>query len=337
MIITQAPFRISFFGGGTDLPGFYEKYGGQVLSTSIDKYCYVTVRHLPPFFEYSNYISYSKSERVKHVDEIEHPLVRNAMKHLDMHELTVIYDADLPARTGLGTSSSFAVGLLSAFYALKGKYVDKRCLADKAIYLERVLCAESGGIQDQIAAAFGGLNKIVFDANGYDVQPVIINTETKEALNDNLLLFFTGQSRFSSDIQVETERNLERKNRQLLRMRDLVDEAEKALVEKRIDDFGSLLDCEWSLKREINSKVSNPAIDGHYAKAMAAGALGGKLLGAGGGGFLLFYVPKERQQAVREALGDLMEIPFRFETGGSRVLYYAPEIYDPRKRKARNA
>lgn len=333
MVITQTPFRISFFGGGTDFPGFYEKYGGQVLSTSIDKYCYITVRHLPPFFDYSNYISYSKTERTISIDEIQHPAVREAMKYLDMHEMAVLYDADLPARTGLGTSSSFAVGLLSAFHTLKGKYVDKRRLADEAIYLERVLCKESGGVQDQIATSFGGMNKIVFTSKGYEVLPVIIKNETKEALNDNLMLFFTGISRFSSDIQVEQEKNLDKKNSQLLKMKDLVDEAEKALVEKRIDDFGALLDYEWNLKREINGKVSNPVIDAHYDKAISAGALGGKLLGAGGGGFLLLYVPQDKQESVRNALGNLMEIPFRFDNGGSRILYYSPEIYDPEKRK----
>ena len=206
MIITQTPFRISFFGGGTDFAGFYEKYGGQVLSTSIDKYCYVTVRHLPPFFEWSNNIIYSKFEHTRRTEQIQHPAVREAMKFLDMHELTVIYDADLPARTGLGTSSSFAVGLLLAFHSLKGKYADKRRLADEAIYLERVLCHENGGIQDQIAASFGGLNKIVFGPDGYEVMPVIIDNATKEELNDNLMMFFTGISRFSSDIQVEQER-----------------------------------------------------------------------------------------------------------------------------------
>ena len=333
MVITQTPFRISFFGGGTDFPGFYDKYGGQVLSTSIDKYCYVTVRHLPPFFEYSNYISYSKSERVTSVDAIEHPLVREAMKYLDMHELTVLYDADLPARTGLGTSSSFAVGLLSAFYSLKGKYMDKHGLSEKAIYLERELCHESGGVQDQIAAAYGGLNKIVFNREGFDVHPVVVNNRNKEALNDNLMLFFTGLSRFSSTIQVEQEKNLERKNQQLLQMKDLVDEAEKALVEGRIDDFGRLLDLEWNLKRTINGKVSNTVIDGYYSEAMEAGALGGKLLGAGGGGFLLLYVQKEKQVAVRRALSTLMEIPFRFETGDTRILYYVPEVYEPSARR----
>lgn len=336
MVITQTPFRISFFGGGTDFPEFYEKFGGQVLSTSIDKYCYVTVRHLPPFFDYSNYVSYSKTERTTNIDEIQHPAVREAMKFLDMHELTIVYDADLPARTGLGSSSSFAVGLLSAFHSLKGKYADKRRLADEAIYLERVLCKENGGVQDQIAASFGGFNKIVFGQSGYDVLPVIMSNETKYALCDNLMLFFTGISRFSSDVQVEQKKNIEKKNQQLLRMKDLVDEAENALVEKRIDDFGKLLDYEWNLKREINSKVSNPIIDGHYAKAIAAGAFGGKILGAGGGGFLLFYTPKEKQDAVRQAL-NLMEIPFRFDTGGTRILYYAPEIYDPDKRRVQEA
>lgn len=331
MVITQTPFRISFFGGGTDFPAFYQKYGGQVLSTSIDKYCYLTVRHLPPFFEYSNYIAYSKCERTTSVEAIAHPAVREAMKALDMHELVILYDADLPARTGLGTSSSFAVGLLSAFYALKGKYVDKRRLAEEAIHLERVLCNESGGVQDQIAAAYGGLNKIVFGPDGFEVQPVVIDSRHKEAFNDNLMLFFTGISRFSSTLQVEQERNLEQKNRQLLQMKELVDEAERALVTGSIDEVGSLLNVEWRLKREINGKVSNPVIDQYYDRAMEAGALGGKLLGAGGGGFLLMYAQKEKQQSVREALSNLMEIPFRFETGGSRILYYASEVYDPAK------
>ncbi len=337
MIITQTPFRISFFGGGTDFPGFYEKYGGQVLSTSMDKYCYITVRHLPPFFDYSNIVVYSQMEHTSHVDEIEHPAVREAMKYLDMHELYISYNADLPARSGLGTSSSFAVGLLLAFYSLKGKYADKKRLADEAIYLERILCNETGGVQDQIAASYGGLNKIVFSSGGYEVQPVVVSDKNKAALDDNLMLFFTGISRYSFTIQKEQERNLEIKNRQLLRMKDLVDEAEMALVQGRVDDFGRLLDVEWKLKREINGKVSSPVIDGYYDLAMEAGALGGKLLGAGGGGFLLLYVPKEKQLAVRQALSGLLEIPFHFETGGAKVLYYSPEIYVPKEERAGNS
>ncbi len=333
MVITKTPFRISFFGGGTDFPGFYEEHGGQVLSTSIDKYCYITVRHLPPFFEWRNNIMYSKCEHAIGADDIEHPAVREAMRYLDMHDMTVIYDADLPARTGLGTSSSFAVGLLSAFYALKGKYVDKQRLASDAIYLERILCNETGGVQDQIAAAYGGFNKIIFAADGFDVQPVLVSQQKKDILNDNLMMFFTGVARYSFTIQEEQENNLVRKRAQLFRQKGLVDEAEKALQRGQFDDFGRLLDEGWRLKKEINEKTSTETIDELYSRALKAGALGGKLLGAGGGGFLLLYVPQGKQQNVREALPNLMEIPFRFETGGSRVLYYVPEIYTPPEKK----
>lgn len=222
MIITQTPFRMSFFGGGTDFPQYYEQYGGAVLSTTFDKYCYVSVRHLPRFFNYRNQIIYSRIENTIDTKSIEHPAVRNAMKMLDMHELRVAYDADLPAKSGLGTSSAFAVGMLNAFYALKGKYVDKRKLADDAIYLERILCKEQGGVQDQIAAAFGGFNRIDFSADGYSVSPVIVSKERKEQLNSNLMLFFTGFSRFSSDIQNSTEKALKDKIAQLKEMTQLV-------------------------------------------------------------------------------------------------------------------
>ena len=197
MIITQTPFRMSFFGGGTDLPAFFNEHGGAVLSTSFDKYCYVNVRHLPRFFDYTSEISYSRLERVTDVNDIRHPAVREAMKYLDMREIRLTYEADLPARSGLGTSSSFAVGMLNAFYALKGKYADKKKLADDAIYLERVLCNEAGGLQDQIAASFGGFNRINFHADGYTVNPVILSPQRKQALNSRLMLFFTGFSRFS--------------------------------------------------------------------------------------------------------------------------------------------
>ena len=331
MIITQTPFRMSFFGGGTDFPGFYREHGGAVLSTTFDKYCYVNVRHLPRFFDYTTELSYAKTERVTDVESIEHPAIREAMKMLDMHEIRLTYEADLPARSGLGTSSSFAVGMLNAFYALKGKYADKRKLADDAIYLERVLCKESGGIQDQIAASFGGFNKISFNADGYTVSPVIISPERKLRLNDNLMLFFTGFSRFSSDIQVEAEKSLKSKEAQLLGMLQLVDEAEQVLTSKTdLTEFGKLLDYTWKLKRGITSKVSTDSIDAIYDKAIKAGATGGKLLGAGGGGFLLFYVEADKQKNVHEALEDLLYVPFEFETAGTQVIHYTPESYEPR-------
>lgn len=331
MIITQTPFRMSFFGGGTDFPGFYRDHGGAVLSTTFDKYCYVNVRHLPRFFDYTTELSYAKTERVTDVEAIEHPAIREAMKMLDMHEIRLTYEADLPARSGLGTSSSFAVGMLNAFYALKGKYADKRKLADNAIYLERVLCKESGGVQDQIAASFGGFNKISFNADGYTVSPVIISPERKLRLNDNLMLFFTGFSRFSSDIQVEAEKSLKSKEAQLLEMLQLVDEAEQVLTSKTdLTEFGKLLDYTWKLKRGITSKVSTDSIDAIYDKAIKAGATGGKLLGAGGGGFLLFYVEAEKQKNVLEALNNLLYVPFEFETAGTQVIHYTPESYEPR-------
>ena len=331
MIITQTPFRMSFFGGGTDMESFFKENGGAVLSTTFDKYCYVNVRHLPRFFDYSTELSYSKIERVADVEAIQHPLIRNAMKMLDMHEIRLTYEADLPARSGLGTSSSFAVGMLNAFYALKGKYADKKRLADEAIYLERVLCAESGGWQDQIAASFGGLNRINFTADGYEVLPVIISPERKRQLNDNLLMFFTGFTRFSSDVQKVNRLDDRGKRAQLREMYLLVDEAEKVLTDKSgdLDEFGRLLDHTWKLKRQTGSAVSTDSIDGLYSKGIRAGALGGKLLGAGGGGFLIFYVRPERRESVMQAMSDLLHIPFRFENGGTKVIHYSPEQYGP--------
>lgn len=327
MIITQTPFRMSFFGGGTDFPDFFREYGGAVISTTFDKYCYVNVRHLPPFFEYSSEIVYSKTERVNTVDEIVHPAVREAMKYLDMHSLRVAYEADLPARSGLGTSSSFAVGMLQAFYALKGIYADKNRLARDAIYLERKLCNEAGGIQDQIAVAYGGMNRISFREDGFEVEPLIISSGRKKQLNDNLMLFFTGFSRLSSGIAKTQEKAIrEKKNEQLLEMLKLVDEAQNILTSKGdLNEFGRLLDYTWKLKRGITSEISNDSIDTLYQKAVQAGALGGKLLGAGGGGFLLFYVEKDKQEAVRMVLDDLLYVPFAFENGGTRVLHYIPE------------
>ena len=269
-------------------------------------------------------------EYVNAYDEIEHPAIREAMRYMDMHELRLTYESDLPARSGLGTSSSFAVGMLNAFYALKGKYADKRKLADEAIYLERVLCNESGGVQDQIAASYGGLNRIQFGSDGYSVNPVIISPERKEILCENLMLFFTGFSRFSSDIQKDTQSKLNDKKGMLLEILAIVDEAQQVLTSKSdLNEFGRLLDYSWRLKRGITSKISTESIDALYSKAINAGAIGGKLLGAGGGGFLLFYVEPDKQNKVRRALEDLLYVPFEFDNVGTRVIHYAPEMYEP--------
>ncbi len=324
---------MSFFGGGTDMESFFKEHGGSVISTTFDKYCYVNVRHLPRFFDYETELIYSQIERVTHVDQINHPAIRNAMKMLDMHEIRLTYEGDLPARSGLGTSSSFAVGMLSAFYALKGKYADKKKLATEAIHLERVLCNEAGGWQDQIAAAYGGLNRINFTANGFNVLPIVIRPERKQQLNNNLLMFFTGFTRLSSDVQKANASDSAERTAQLLDMLSLVDEAEKVLTDAQsdLDDFGRLLNTTWQLKRGKNSVVSTNEIDILYEKGIQAGALGGKLLGAGGGGFLVFYVKPEHQKAVMEAMDGLLHIPFCFEDGGTRIIHYTPESYIPNK------
>ena len=333
MIISKTPFRMSFFGGGTDMPAFFNEHGGAVISTTFDKYCYVNVRHLPPFMPYYSELVYSRIERVNHIDEIEHPAIREAMRMLDIHEIRLTYEGDLPARTGLGTSSTFAVGMLHAFYALKGKYADKRKLAEDAIILERERCKESGGWQDQIAAAYGGLNRIDFGDNSFKVSPIIIHPDRKKLLNDNLMLFFTGISRFSSEIQKDTMNQQHDKTRQLKELLSLVNDAQAILEDKHSDmnDFGRLLDHTWKLKRDTGSKISNNEIDDLYQRGLKAGALGGKLLGAGGGGFLLFYVEKDKQQNVINELDELMHVPFELENEGSTIIHYNPIVYIPRK------
>lgn len=341
MIITKTPFRMSFFGGGTDMQEFFEENGGAVISTTFDKFCYVTVRHLPPFFDYKTELSYSKIERVSEPYELQHPAVRNAMEMLRMKDLRITYEADLPARSGLGTSSSFAVGMLNAFHALKGHLEDKRTLADEAIHLERELCAEAGGWQDQVAASFGGFNKITFGPEAadnekgkfgyrYEVTPVQMSAEREKQLNDNLLMFFTGFTRFSSDVQKANADGTEDRAAMLRKMLSLVPEAEKVLTEKSSDlsDFGRLLDETWRLKRNTGKAVTTSGIDELYEKGINAGALGGKLLGAGGGGFMVFYAEPEKQASVRKAMEGLMQIPFKFEKDGTQILYYAPEQYE---------
>lgn len=333
MIITRTPFRMSFFGGGTDMPSFFNKYGGSVISTTFDKYCYINVRHLPPFMSYISELVYSKIERVNDIDDIAHPLIRECMRLHDIHEIRLTYEGDLPARTGLGTSSTFAVGMLNAFCALKGKYMSKRMLADEAIKVEREILQEQGGWQDQIAASYGGFNRIDFHEGNYTVRPIVMDPNRKNELDGNLMLFYTGVQRFSSDIQANTFSKIEDKTNQLKDMLQLVDEAENILTDKNksLQEFGLLLDNTWKLKRGTGSKISSSFIDDLYYRAINAGALGGKLLGAGGGGFLLFYVEKDKQENVRQALSELMEVPFHFENQGSTIVYYDPIAYIPRK------
>lgn len=324
---------MSFFGGGTDMPSFFNEHGGAVISTTFDKYCYVNVRHLPPFMPYFSELVHSRFERVNNIEDIEHPLIRECMLLHDIHEIRLTYEGDLPARTGLGTSSTFAVGMLNAFCALKGKMMSKHQLAQEAIYIERDILKENGGWQDQVAAAYGGFNRIDFKCNQFKVTPIIIHPDRKKELDDNLMLFYTGVQRFSSEIQADTFAKPVDKTKQLLDMLALVDEAQGILTNKdaSLNEFGKLLDYTWKLKRGTGNKVSNNSIDDLYDRGIKAGALGGKLLGAGGGGFLLFYVEKDKQENVLKALDALMHVPFQFESEGSTVIHYNPIVYIPRK------
>lgn len=310
------------------MPDFFRVNGGSVISTTFDKYCYVTARHLPPFFEYKNELVYSKIERVKDTDDFEHPAVRNALSMLNMRAMRVAYEADLPARSGLGTSSSFSVGLLNALHCMKGTYASKDRLAREAIHLERDLCAEAGGWQDQIAAAYGGFNRIDFEDDSFSVRPIIISNERRRELESSLMMFFTGFTRFSSDMQRENK--VTDKTALLREMLSLVDEAEAVLTDKHrpLADFGRLLDKTWQLKRGTGSRVSTGFIDEFYARGIKAGALGGKLLGAGGGGFLVFFAEPDARESVKNELSDLLYIPFEFESDGTQVVYYDPEDYD---------
>ena len=324
---------MSFFGGGTDISSFFNEYGGSVISTTFDKYCYVNVRHMPPFHPYISELVHNRFERVNSIDEIEHPLIRECMRLHDIHEIRLTYEGDLPARTGLGTSSTFAVGMLNAFCALKGKMMSKRQLAQEAIHVERDVLKEHGGWQDQVAAAYGGLNRIDFNDGDFSVHPIVISPERKRELDDNLLLFYTGIQRFSSEIQADTFAKPVDKVQQLKDMLALVDEAENVLCNRNasLNEFGRLLDTTWKLKRGTGIKVSNGSIDELYETAIKAGALGGKLLGAGGGGFLLFYCEKDKQETLKKALDQLMIVPFNFENEGTQVLYFNPAEYSPRK------
>ncbi len=327
MIITRTPFRVSFFGGGTDYPAWYREHGGAVVSTSIDKYCYITCRYLPPFFEHKSRILYSKVETVDSNGRIEHPAVRGILAHLGIEAgVEIHHDGDLPARTGLGSSSAFAVGLLHALAALTNRMITKMDLAKQAIYIEQEVLKEYVGCQDQVITAVGGFQRIDFAPTGdIDATPVVIDQERIEALQSHLLLYFTGFSRTETAIVREQLERMADKTRELSRMRAMVDESIGILTGKGgLDDLGHLLDEGWSLKRGLSSNVSSPAIDEIYEAATSAGALGGKLLGAGGGGFMLLFAPPERHARIRERLGKLLRIPFRFEREGTQIILYQP-------------
>jgi D-glycero-alpha-D-manno-heptose-7-phosphate kinase len=333
LIITRTPLRISFFGGGTDYPVWYREHGGSVLSTTIDKSCYITCRHLPPFFEYHSRVSYSKVENVGRNSVIEHPSVRACLKFLGIEEGVEIHHvADLPARTGLGTSSAFTVGLLLGLYALKNKMRDKDALTTDAIHVEQQLLGEAVGSQDQTSAAHGGFNRIDFHPDGnIDVKRMLTPKQRLADLQDHLALFFTGFSRTASEIAQEQLRVTPQKQKELEIMHGLVDEAEQIIANpaRSLDEFGKLLHESWRIKRSLTHKISNSNIDNIYEAGLSAGALGGKLLGAGGGGFMLFFVPPERRNALRERLKKLLCVPFSFSNRGSHVVVYEPEeMYD---------
>ncbi|MBI2495633.1 MAG: kinase [Candidatus Omnitrophica bacterium] len=339
MIISRTPFRISFFGGGTDYPVWYREHGGAVLATTINKYCYITCRWLPPFFEHRSRIVYSKVETVASNGQIEHPAVRGVLQFLQIERgVEVHHDGDLPARTGLGSSSSFTVGLLHALYGLKGIMPSKPQLARDATYMEQELLKEHVGSQDQIMAAFGGFNRIDFSTDGsFRVSPVILDEERLALLEDHLMLVFTGLSRTASEIAAAQVEAIPEKRRQLHAMCGMVEEAMRLLQGRDdLERFGRLLHEGWLLKRSLTNRISTPLIDELYEASRRAGALGGKLLGAGGGGFLLLFVRPEEQAQVRQALGGLLHVPFRVEHSGSRVIFYEPEaVPTPPPKEAR--
>ena len=327
MIITRTPFRISFFGGGSDYPIHFENHGGSVLSTTIDKYCYISVRYLPPFFEHKSRIVWSKLESVKHHDEIQHPSAREILKFLNIDKgVEIHHDADLPARSGLGSSSSFSVGLIHALNALNGKIITKRQLALDAVHIEQEKLKENVGCQDQTAAAFGGFNKIEFGGHHkIAVHPISLSSGKLNLLQNNLMLFFTGLARTASEVAEEQIKNTRNKEYEIKSMAKMVDEAINILNSGDIEDFGKLLHESWQIKKSLSSQISNSSIDEIYEAGLKSGAIGGKLLGAGNGGFILFFVKPELQNQVKEKLKNLLYVPFKFENLGSQIIYYAPQ------------
>jgi D-glycero-alpha-D-manno-heptose-7-phosphate kinase len=329
MIITRTPFRISFFGGGTDYPIWFRRHGGAVLATTIDKYCYISCRRLPPFFEHRHRIVYSQIENVSHSAEIKHPSVRATLTLLKVKQgVEIHHDGDLPARSGIGSSSSFTVGLINALMALEGQHISKEALANQAIYVEQEILGEAVGSQDQISAAFGGFNRIEFIRDGsFKVNPVILPKEVMEKLQAHLMLFFTGFSRFAPEIAQSKLQNIHTREKELATMRTMVDESIELLQNKKTSllEFGKLLHESWRYKRSLSDRVTTPEIDQIYEAALQAGASGGKILGAGGGGFILLFVVPKYQKIVLEKLRHLVHVPFSFENSGSRVIVYQPD------------
>jgi len=328
MIVTRTPFRISFFGGGTDYPTWVRRHGGAVLATTIDKYCYISCRYLPQFFDHKYRIVYSRIENVADPADIQHPAVKAVLSVYGCKEgLEIHHDGDLPARAGLGSSSSFTVGLINAIFALRGKYISKEELASQAIHIEQEVIRENVGSQDQVSAAFGGLNRIDFRRDGsFDVAPIVLSLDRLAALQSHLMLCFTGLSRIASEVAKAQIDNMDKREKELKHMHALVDQAISTLQSSSapIEDFGKLLHESWMYKRQLSDQISTSEIDELYEAARKLGATGGKLLGAGGGGFFLLFAPPERQAAIREKLSRLVHVPFRFENAGSRVVLYQP-------------
>ena len=327
MIISRTPYRVSFFGGGTDYPAWYREHGGAVLSAAIARYCYITCRWLPPFFSHKSRIVYSIIEDVMRAEDIQHPAVREALLYLGIRDgIEIHHDGDLPKMTGLGTSSSFTVGLLHALHALRGEFRSRMQLAEEAILVERDRCGDRVGSQDQVSAAFGGLNHLRFAPDDtISVEPVALPAERMKAFQDSLLLFFTGFSRYSSEVVAEQLQNVPRKTRELSDMAAMVDQGLRILTGGGdLADFGRLLHEGWLLKRSLSSRVTTPEIDAMYDAARRAGAVGGKITGAGGGGFLLLFAEPDRQPAVRQALSHLLHVPFDLDHSGSQIIFSNP-------------
>lgn len=325
MIISKTPFRISFLGGGTDYPVWYQEHGGSVLATTINKYCYISCRYLPPFFEHKSRICYSQIELINKLDEIRHPAVREILKYLGITEgVEIHHDGDLPARSGLGSSSTFTVGLLNSLYALKEIMPAKKQLALEAIHIEQEIIKENVGSQDQVMAAYGGFNRIDFRPGGdIQVHPVILPETKLTQIQEHMMLFFTGISRTASQVAEEQIKETPNRQKELTEMHKMVDQGIAILTSNNdINDFGKLLHETWTIKRSLTKKISTPYIDYIYDAARQAGATGGKILGAGGGGFILFFVQPELQSRVKESLSGLLQVPLRFENLGSQIIYY---------------